>query len=177
MTAVEEKNYIFSITVYDRPGVLNRISMIFSRRMINIHTINAEYLEFKSGEMTRIVVTFKTNQQMAQTLQKLIRKLVDVVEVEGFDTSSDLIFQREMALIRLKLSGNDVDKVLNTVRNFKLTPHILDLSVEGSLMTVEVAGLPEEIEGLIDELGPDVVLKAVRSGIAAIPKLREVDKD
>ncbi|NIN51831.1 MAG: acetolactate synthase small subunit [Nitrososphaeria archaeon] len=174
---MEEKNYIFSITVYDRPGVLNRISMIFSRRMINIHTINADYIEFKSGEMTRIVVTFKTNHKMAQTLLKLIRKLVDVVEVDGFDTSSDLIFQRELALIRLKLSGNDVDKVLNTVRNFKLTPHILDLSVEGSLMTVEVAGLPEEIEGLIDELGPDVVFQAVRSGIAAIPKLREIDKD
>ncbi|MFQ5710937.1 MAG: acetolactate synthase small subunit [Candidatus Geothermarchaeales archaeon] len=168
---MEDRNYIFSIVVHDRPGVLQRISMIFSRRMINIHTINAEHIEFKSGELTRIVVTFRTNPRMAQTLQKLINKLVDVVEVEGYDASSNLIFQRELALIRLRLSGNDVDRVLETVRNFKLTPHILDLSVDRSVMTVEVAGFPEEIEGLIDELGPEVIIRAVRSGIAAIPKL------
>ncbi len=168
------KEYVYSLIVHDRPGVMQRISMIFARRMINIDTINVGSLEFRVGKFSRIVMTTRVDEHKAWILKRLLEKIIDVVNVDMYELKSEEIIERELALIHLRLNGDNEEKMLRFSRMHNLTPHIIDLDLAHSLMAIEVTGLPWEIQGLIDDLGSRAVVRAVRTGVAAIPKLKEV---
>lgn len=167
------KRYVYSLIVHDRPGVMQRVSMIFARRMINIDTINVGSLEFEVGKLSRIILTSKVEEHKARILKRLLEKIIDVVDVDMRELRSEEVIKRELALIQLKLNGDNEEKMLRFSRKHNLTPHIIDLDIKRSLMAVEVTGLPWEVQGLIDDLGSRAVVRAVRTGVAAIPRLRE----
>jgi acetolactate synthase-1/3 small subunit len=89
----------FTITVYteNQIGLLNRIAIIFSRRKINIDTLNTSPSEIEHIHRFNIVI--HETEEVVRKLARQIEKQVEVLKVY-FNTNEDIIWQ-EMALYKV----------------------------------------------------------------------------
>ncbi|MGI4762382.1 MAG: acetolactate synthase small subunit, partial [Janthinobacterium lividum] len=89
----------YNITAYteNQVGLLNRIAIIFSRRKINIESLNVSPSEIEGIHRFNIVIV--ETEEVVEKLAKQIEKQVEVLKVY-FNTNADVIWQ-EMALYKV----------------------------------------------------------------------------
>jgi acetolactate synthase-1/3 small subunit len=96
----------------DKAGLLNHLTIIFTRRKINIESLNVSTTEVKGISRFTIVVT--TTFEMAEKVVKQIRKIIDVVGSFVYD--EDEIFYQEIALYKVPtkvfLEGNKIETLV-----------------------------------------------------------------
>ena len=82
----------YTITVYseDQIGILNRISIIFSRRKINIHTLNTSPSEVPGIHRFNIVID--ETEEVVKKLVRQIEKQVDVLKAY-YNNNDEIIWQ------------------------------------------------------------------------------------
>ena len=160
---MEEQEYTISLFSEDHIGILNQITIIFTRRQINIDSITASESAVKGVQLLTIVV--KTTPDMIRKVAKQLEKQVDVLKV--FVHTSDQIIYQEIALYKVTtkglMSGNAID---NIVRSY----HARILEVAPEYVVLEKTGNREEIAELLKYLEPYGILQFVRSGRVAITK-------
>src|SRR4030042_3049778 len=155
----------FTISIFSENhiGLLNQVTIILTRRQINIESITASESAVNGVHLLTMVV--KTTPDMIRKVAKQFEKLVDVLKV--FAHTSDEIIYQEIALYKVTtkglLSGNVID---NIVRTFNA--RIIEVSPE--YMVIEKTGPKAEIAALLAHLEPYGVLQFVRSGRVAITK-------
>lgn len=171
------QEFTISLFTEDHIGILSQITIILTRRQINIESITASESAVKGVQMLTLVV--KTTPEMVQKVSRQMQKLVDVLKV--FVHSSDEIIYQEIALFKVTtkglMSGNTIE---NVVRSHHA--HILEVSPE--YIVIEKTGHKNEISELLHQLEPCGVLQFARSGRVAITKqvkelnayLREMDE-
>jgi len=88
-----------TITVYteNQVGLLNRIAILFSRRKINIESLNTSPSELEGVHRFTIVVI--EDEEVVRKLARQIEKQIDVLKVY-FNTNDEIIWQ-EMALYKV----------------------------------------------------------------------------
>jgi acetolactate synthase-1/3 small subunit len=170
------KEFTLSIFSEDHIGILNQITIILTRRQINIDSITASESAVKGVHLITIVV--KTNDELIKKVVKQMEKLIDVLKV-FYHTSEEIVYQ-EIALYKvstkLMMSGNIVDTVVRSYggRIVEITPEY---------MIIEKTGHKDEIIQFLEYLEKYGVLQFVRSGRVAITRqvkelnsyLREMD--
>ena len=155
----------FTISLFseDHIGILNQITIILTRRQINIESITASESAVKGVHLLTLVV--KTTPEMVRKVEKQMEKLVDVLKV--FVHSSDEIIYQEIALFKVStnglMSGNVIDHVVRT-------HHARILEVSPEYIVLEKTGHKSEITELLNHLEPYGVLQFARSGRVAITK-------
>lgn len=158
-----KQEYTISLFTEDHIGILSQITIILTRRQINIESITASESAVKDVQMLTLVV--KTTPEMIQKVARQIQKLVDVLKV--FVHTSDQIIYQEIALFKVTtnglMSGNTID---NLVRNH----HARILEVSPEYMVIEKTGHKNEISELLHQLEPCGLLQFARSGRVAITK-------
>ena len=158
-----KQEFTISLFSEDHIGILNQITIILTRRQINIESITASESAVKGVQLLTLVV--KTTPDMVRKVAKQMEKLVDVLKV--FVHSSDEIIYQEIALYKVTtkglMSGNVIDHVVRT-------HHARILEVSPEYMIIEKTGHKSEIAELLDQLEPYGVLQFVRSGRVAITK-------
>jgi acetolactate synthase-1/3 small subunit len=164
-----KQEFTISIFSENHIGLLNQVTIILTRRQINIESITASESAVKGVHLLTMVV--KTTPDLIRKVAKQFEKLVDVLKV--FVHTSDEIIYQEIALYKVTtkglLSGNVID---NVVRSFNA--RIIEVSPE--YMVIEKTGHKAEIADLLDHLEPYGVLQFVRSGRVAITKqVRELN--
>ena len=89
----------YNITVYteNQIGLLTRIAIIFSRRKINIESLNTSPSEIESIHRFNIVIN--ESEGVVRKVCRQIEKQVEVLKVY-FNTNEDVIWQ-EMALYKV----------------------------------------------------------------------------
>ncbi len=99
----------FTITVYteNQIGILNRIAIIFSRRKINIESLNVSPSEIEHIHRFNILIT--ETEDVVRKLSRQIEKQVEVLKVY-FNTNEDIIWQ-ELALYKVP-TDTIVEKVV-----------------------------------------------------------------
>lgn len=158
-------NHEFTISLFteDHIGILGQITIILTRRQINIDSITASESAVKGVHLLTIVV--KTTNEMIQKVARQMEKLVDVLKV--FVHTSDQIIYQEMALYKVTtkglMSGNVIDHVVRAHHG-----RILEVSPE--YIVIEKTGNKTEITELLSQLEPYGVLQFARSGRVAITK-------
>ena len=98
----------FTITVYaeNHIGLLNRIAIMFSRRKINIESLNTSPSEVEGIHRFTIVIN-----EVEDVVKKLIRQIEKQVEVlKAYYNNNDEIVWQELALY--KVSTDKVVKML-----------------------------------------------------------------
>ena len=89
----------FTITVYteNQIGLLNRIAIIFSRRKINVESLNTSPSEIESVHRFTIVIN-----EVEDVVRKLCRQIEKQVEVlkAYYNTNEEIIWQ-ELALYKV----------------------------------------------------------------------------
>lgn len=158
-----KNQYTISVFTEDHVGLLHRVSVIFTRRHINIESITASESEVKGIHRYTMVIT--EDEEKVIKVVKQLEKQVDIVK--AFYHSNEQIVFQELALYKVPTSilatGGQVEKLVRS-HNARI------LTMEPEFTILEKAGYPEEIQQLFDDLNPYGLLEFVRSGRVAISK-------
>ena len=158
-----KKRYTISIFTEDIVGLLNRVTIIFTRRKINIESIAASDSEVQNIHRYTIVVNESEEIVKKVTLQ--LEKQVEVIKAV-YHLDDEIIYQ-EIALFKVPTSilmqGGEAEHIVRS-------HHARVLSIEPEFSVIEKTGHKEETQYLFDELEPHGILEFVRSGRVAITK-------
>ena len=160
--AIKEK-YTLSVFTENHIGLLNRITILFTRRHINIESITASESEVKGVYRYTVVVICKKEQVI--NLVKQIEKVVDVLR--AFYHEDHKTVYQEIALYKVPASsfnGNGIIEKLVRKHNARL------LTVEQNFFVIEKTGHHWETQALFDDLEPLGVLEFARSGRVSITR-------
>lgn len=159
----QEREFTISVLTEDKAGLLNHITIIFTRRKLNITSLNVSTTEVPGVSRFTIVLTATRDQ--AEKVVKQIRKLIDVLG--SFLYEPDQIYYQEIALYKVPtavfLNGNKIETL---VRNNGARI----LVIEEDHIIIEKTGHKEETHELYKLLEPHGLLEFVRSGRVAISK-------
>lgn len=155
----------YTITVYteNQIGLLNRIAIIFSRRKINIESLNTSPSEVDS--VHRFTIVINETEEVVRKLCRQIEKQVEVLKAY-YNTGDEIVWQ-ELALYKVP-----TDIIAEEVKVERLLrEHGAKAVVIRKDYTVfEVAGHREETDNLIKVLEPYGLIEFVRSARVAIIK-------
>ena len=155
----------FTITVYteNQVGLLNRIAIIFSRRKINIESLNTSPSEVDS--VHRFTIVINETEEVVRKLCRQIEKQVEVLKAY-YNTNEEIVWQ-ELAMYKVP-----TDVIAEEVKVERLlSQHGAKAVVIRKDYTVfEVAGHREETDKLIKVLEPYGLIEFVRSARIAIIK-------
>lgn len=157
-----EKTYTVSVFTENSIGMMNRVTIIFTRRHLNIDSITASESEVKG--VFRYTIVLRTTREQVNKVIGQLEKLIDVFKAFVHE-DADVVHQ-EIALYKIKTAGltnGDVEKVIRE-------HHARILSVDPQFMVIEKTGHVEETQLLFEELQPYGVLEFARSGRVAVTK-------
>jgi len=161
---MENKLYTFIIYSENVPGILSQITAVYTRRQVNIESLNV--CASSTPGAHKYTITAYCNETMAKMLTAQIEKRIDVLQANYF--TDDEIFINETSL--LKISTPIMLQNKNVCRIVRLhNAHIVE--VNPIYATIEKTGITNDILDLYDELNSTgCVLQFVRSGRIAITK-------
>jgi acetolactate synthase I/III small subunit len=158
----------FTLTVYteNQIGLLNRIAIIFSRRKININSLNTSPSEVPGIHRFNIVID--ETEEVVKKLVRQIEKQVDVLKAY-YNTNDEIIWQ-EMALYKMP-----ADAVAEKVKVERLLHEFgaRAIAIRKDYIVFETTGHREETDKLITFLEPFGLIEFVRSARVAIIKESE----
>ena len=155
----------YTITVYteNQVGLLNRIAIIFSRRKINIDSLNTSPSEVEG--IHRFTIVIDETEEVVQKLTRQIEKQVDVLR--AFFNSEEEIVWQEMALYKVP-----TDEIAEKVKVERLLREhgARAVVIRKDYTVFETTGHREETNNLIRVLEPYGLIEFVRSARVAIIK-------
>ena len=157
----------YTITVYteNQIGLLNRIAIIFSRRKINVDSLNTSPTEVES--VHRFTIVINETEDVVRKLCRQIEKQVDVLK--AFYNNEEEIVWQEMALYKVPTDEiAEKVKVERLLRKYGARAVV----IRKDYTVFETTGHREETDGLIKALEPYGLIEFVRSARIAIIKAR-----
>lgn len=155
----------YTITVYteNHIGLLTRISILFSRRKINIESLNTSPSEIPGIHRFNIVI-----HETEEVVKKLVRQIEKQVEVlKAYYNTNDEIIWQEMALYKVPTSEIAAKaKVERLLRQYGARAVV----IRNDYTVFETTGHREETDQLIEVLAPFGLIEFVRSARVAIIK-------
>jgi acetolactate synthase-1/3 small subunit len=152
--------HTLSVLVENKPGVLARISALFSRRGFNIHSLAVGPTE--NTQVSRMTITVEVEGLPLEQVTKQLNKLINVLKI--VELAGDSSVQRELALIKLRVDAATRSQVVTIVEMFRA--HIVDVSPDS--LTIEATGTADKLESLTKLLEPFGVRETVQSGMVAL---------
>lgn len=158
-----EKQYTISILTEDKPGLLNAVTIVFTRRKINIDMINVSASEIKG--VSRYTIALTTTKDKVEKIVDQIKKHVDVLGAFVYEENE--IHYQEIALYKVPteifMGSVEVEKIVRA-NNARI------LVIEKDYTVIEKTGHKHETTALFDILKKHGVLEFVRSGRIAVSK-------
>ena len=155
---------LYTIIVHSEniAGILNQITAVFTRRQINIESLNVSASSIK-GEH-KYTITCWTTPDVIDKVVTQIEKKIDVIQAHYFTDKE--IFQREVAMYKVATpefqANPEASKVIR-----RYSAHIVEVNPTFSI--VEMVGMSDGITSLYQELKQlNCVLQFVRSGRIAV---------
>ena len=144
------------LLVNDQPGVLMRISQIFSRRGYNIESLVVSPAHLPST--SRMTITSSGPADVFHQIILQLNKLVDVIHAK--DHADDQAVVRELGLFKVACSVSERSEVLQIIEVFR--GKTIDISEE--TITIEATGTTEKLEALEQLLSKFDLREMVRTG-------------
>jgi acetolactate synthase-1/3 small subunit len=158
--------HTIALLVRNKPGVLVRVALVFSRRGYNIESLVvspafdgaiAGY-QAEVGEFSRMTITCSGDAAVLEQIVKQLEKLIDVVT--AIDHSGQAVIESELALIKVKAALASRTEVLQIAEHYKAK--VVDYGAESLILRVEgESGKLDACIGLLKAYG---IVELVRSG-------------
>ena len=155
----------YTITVYteNNIGLLNRIAIIFSRRKINIDSLNSSPSEIEG--IYRFTIVIDETEEVVRKLARQIEKQVEVLKAY-YNTNEEIVWQ-EMALYKVPTDQiTEKAKVERLLREFGARAVL----IRKDYIIFETTGHREETDRLVKVLEPYGMIEFVRTARVAIIK-------
>ena len=156
------KNYVLSVLVENKAGVLARVAGLFSARGFNIRSLTVA--ETDSPSASRMSLVVNADEKTFEQVKKQLNKLIDVVTVQDF-TKKDFL-DRELLLIKLQFTPQNRSRVIRDVE--LLEGKILHIGTK--VICIEIVGDKEKVATSLQLLKPYGIKEIMRTGVVAIGK-------
>lgn len=159
------ENKTFTISVYseNNVGLLNRISVIFLKRHINILSLNVSESEIEN--VSRFVIVVDTTEKWVKNIVGQIEKQIEVIKA-FYHIDDETIFL-ESAIFKINSSLLfDERQIQNIIKE----SHSEIVTVSRDFFVISKTGCRSEIDELHAKLKPFGIMQFVRSGRISVSK-------
>jgi len=150
------------VYVEDLPGVLTRVASLFRRRAFNIASLTVGHTD--QPGVSRMTIVMEGDDADGLRCEANLYRLVNVLRVENVTYEAALV--RDLALVKVRCPALRRPEVLQVCEVFRA--RVVDLSLEA--VVVEITGVEEKIDGLLDVLRPFGIIEMVRTGVVAMTR-------
>lgn len=154
--------HTLSVLVENKPGVLARVSALFSRRGFNIDSLAVGPTE--NENLSRMTIVVDAASQPLEQVTKQLNKLINVIKIVELDDEAAV--QRELLLVKVSAPMADRAVVLQTAELFRA--RVVDVNAE--TVTIEATGTPAKLDALLEVLTPLGIKEMAQSGVVAIAR-------
>lgn len=155
--------YTLSVLVENHPGVLSKVSGLFSRRGFNIDSLAVGVTE--DPTISRMTIVVNGDEYVVEQVEKQLNKVIPVIKVKNLSTAGDFL-SCELNLIKVSANAQQRTELLQLANLFDA--RVVDVSP--TTMTLRFAGNPAKGDNLMTLLHPYGVKEVVRTGTIAIEK-------
>jgi len=154
---------VISLLVEDNPGVLTRMSGMFTMRGINISSLTVSPCE-KPG-LSRMTVTIEASESELEKVRKQLSNLIEVIKVVDLKEHDAII--RDLCLMKVHTKNVEArTEVMQLAESYGAK--IADASLDSLIL--ELADEPERIDRLIELMKHFGIKQLFRTGITAIAR-------
>lgn len=156
--------HTLAVVVEDKPGVLARVSAMFSNRGFNIHSLAVGPTHVEGRSRITLVVDAPELEQF----KKQLHKLVNVIKVQELEPSEAL--ESELMIARISCDPSGRGEVGDTASLFGA--RMIDLAPTS--ITFEVSGTPAHLASFEEQMKPYGIIELVKSGRIAVKKTSDL---
>ena len=145
----------------DRPGVLNKVSMLIRKKMYNVDTLTV--CSSRVQGISRMTITLQEDDEAkVDQIIRQLEKFTEVISAKELDT--DHSYWREVAIIKLEVDQPHLEQFKGRY-NFE----VLEQKSEDTHI-LQVAGSTRQIDAFLDEVGREYIIEIARTGVTAMEK-------
>lgn len=158
-----KQEYIISAFTENHIGMLNRITIVFTRRKVNIESLTVSESAIKG--ISKFTIVINTTPELVSKIVQQIEKQVEVLKA-FYHTNDEMIYQ-EVALYKVSTEAlTESDQIEGLIR--KHNARILEITKEYTV--IEKTGHKDETQAFFDDLNQFKVMQFIRSGRIAITR-------
>jgi len=154
--------HTISLLVENKPGVLHRISGLFSRRGYNIASLTVGPTE--RPEYSRMTIVVRLSSKPVEQVVRQVQKLVPVVEVREL-APQDLV-ERELLLAKIRTPEKNHAELRALAETYEAS--IVDVSPDS--LVIEASGTAGKLDALEERLAAYGIQELCRSGRIALER-------
>lgn len=155
--------HTISVLVENKPGVLARISGLFSARGFNIDSLAVGETNDPTVSRMTIIVDAK-DERILDQIKKQLNKLIDTISV--VDLTKKEFIERELILIKIEVEPKDRKHLDTLLERF----HAHILSEKDKVCVIEISAERKKIDDFLKDLDKFKIIEMVRTGRIAIDK-------
>lgn len=154
--------HTISVLVENHPGVLSKVSGLFSRRAFNIDSLAVGITE--DPAVSRITIVVSGDDYVTEQVEKQLNKLIDVIKVKKFSPGE--FISRELMLIKVHANASTRSEVVQIAEIFGAK--IVD--VTRTTLTMEYSDTSGKLKSFEDMLEPYGIREIARTGTIALER-------
>lgn len=154
--------HTISVLVENQPGVLSRISGLFSRRGFNIDSLAVGVTD--DPGVSRVTIIVDGNDYTVEQVEKQLNKLIDVIKVKSL--GADEHIARELVMVKISALPEKRAEIMTIAEITKA--EIIDIST--STVTLQLADTYQNILRFEEIIKPYGIVEEVRTGVIALQK-------
>ena len=145
--------------LHDRPGALNKISMLIRKKMYNVDTLTT--CSAKATGVSRMTITLRENDDAkVQQVIRQLEKFTEVISAKELDREQS--YWREVAILKIETDDQTLERLAP-----KYKFDLLDRKKTDTFI-VQIAGATQHIDDFMDEIGPEHIVEIARTGVTAM---------
>ena len=152
--------HVISLLVENKVGVLARITSLISGRGFNIDSLVVG--ETENPALSQMTIVVKGDNAVVEQVRKQLGKLIDIIKVVDF-TNEEFV-ERDLMLLKIYVPPGKRSEIIEIVEIFR--GKIVDVGQKD--LVIELAGMEEKLEAMIQLLRPYGIKELVRTGSIAI---------
>ena len=154
--------HVISTLVENKPGVLQKVAGLFTRRDFNIDSITVG--ESEVDGLARMVITVKAEDVVLEQVTKQLNKLVDVIKIKDITKNA---VKRELCLVKVNIPNEKARAEIIQYTNI-FRAKIVDVTEE--TLIIEITGDMEKINAFISLLKGYGIKRISRTGLTAMAR-------
>lgn len=154
--------HTLTVLVENKPGVLSRVSGLFTRRGFNIDSLAVSPTE--NPDRSRMTISVDASRHPVEQMSKQLDKLVNIIKVRDLDPEA--MVARELALVKVKAEPGSRAEVIELVEIFHA--RIVDVSAES--LTIEITGTSDRLVQFEELMRPLGLIELVKTGVVALAR-------
>ncbi|QPH53817.1 acetolactate synthase small subunit [Pontivivens ytuae] len=159
-----QERHTLAVLVDNVDGVLARVIGLFSGRGYNIDSLTVAEVDH-TGHRSRITVVTTGTPQVIEQIKHQLERMVVVHEVHDLTVEGPSV-ERELALVKVRGTGNDRVEALRTAEIFRA--RVMDTTTESFIF--ELTGAPDKIDAFVELMVPLGLVEVARTGVAAMAR-------